>query len=94
MTLPTYRFENTDTGETFEKWMYMAEKEPYLAENPHLKPLAPTQMNVGEVGDWANKLVKQEVGEWRDKLRKKAPGWNEVLTRASKMPGSNVKPIT
>ena len=36
-------------------------------------------MNVGEVGDWANKLIKQK------------PGWNEVLTRASKMPGANVK---
>jgi hypothetical protein len=80
--MPTYRFENTETGEIFEKWMYMAEKEPYLTENPHLKPLLPTQMNVGEVGDWANKLIKQK------------PGWNEVLTRASKMPGANVKPIT
>jgi hypothetical protein len=47
--LPTYRFENTETGEIFEKWMLMAEKEPYLKENPHLKPLIPTQMNVCEV---------------------------------------------
>lgn len=80
--MPTYRFQNTETGEVFEKWMYMSEKEGYLKDNPNLKPLIPTQMNVGEVGDWANKLVS------------KHPGWNDVLHRASKMPGSKVKPIT
>ena len=80
--MPTYRFENTETGEIFEKWMYMSDKEPYLKENPNLKPLIPTQMNVGEVGEWQNKLVQ------------KNPGWNEVLTRASKMPGAVVKPIS
>jgi hypothetical protein len=79
--LPTYRFEDTKTGEIFEKWMYMADKDPYLKENPHIKPLIPTQMNVGEVGDWQNKLAS------------KHPGWNEVLKSASKAPGSRVKPI-
>lgn len=79
--MPTYRFENTDTGEIFEKWMLMAEKEPYLNENPNLKPLIPTQMNVGEVGDWQNKLISQH------------PSWNEVLTKASKAPKSLVKKI-
>ena len=79
--MPTYRFENTDTGEIFEKWMLMAEKEPYLNENPNLKPLIPTQMNVGEVGDWQNKLISQH------------PSWNEVLNKASKAPKSLVKKI-
>ena len=31
-----YTFKNNDTGEVFEKHMRMAEKEPYLDENPHL----------------------------------------------------------
>jgi hypothetical protein len=79
--MPTYRFENTDTGEIFEKWMLMAEKEPYLNENPNLKPLIPTQMNVGEIGDWQNKLIS------------KHPSWNEVLNKASKAPKSLVKKI-
>jgi len=79
--MPTYRFENTETGEIFEKWMLMAEKDPYLKENPNLKPLIPTQMNVGEVGDWQNKLIS------------KNPGWNDVLKKASKAPGSKVKPL-
>ena len=79
--MPTYRFENTETGEIFEKWMLMAEKEPYLEKNPHLKPLIPTQMNVGEVGDWRNKLIS------------KHPSWNDVLDLASKAPKSNVKKL-
>ena len=79
--MPTYRFEDTETGEIFEKWMLMADKKPYLKENPYIKPLIPTQMNVGEVGDWQNKLTS------------KHPGWNTILDRAGKMPGSKVKKI-
>ena len=78
---PVYPVVNTKTGEIFEKWMLMAEKEPYLKENPHLKPLIPTQMNVGEVGDWRNKLTS------------KHPSWNTVLEKASRAPGSTVKKL-
>jgi hypothetical protein len=38
-------------------------------------------MNVGEVGDWRNKLTQ------------KHPSWNDVLGRAQKMPGSTVKKL-
>lgn len=79
--MPTYRFENIETGEIFEKWMLMAEKGAYLEENPNLKPLIPTQMNVGEIGDWKNKLIARN------------PGWNDVLGRAKNMPGSKVDKI-
>ena len=79
--MPTYRFENIETGEIFEKWMLMDEKDPYLKENPNLKPLIPTQMNVGE------------VGEWKDKLVARNPGWNDVLGKAATAPGSRVKKI-
>jgi hypothetical protein len=34
-----------------------------------------------------------EVGEVYDKLKKSHPGWNTILDRASKMPGSKVKPV-
>jgi len=33
------------------------------------------------------------VGEVYDKLKKSYPGWNDVLSKASKVPGSNVRPI-
>ena len=31
--------------------------------------------------------------EFQDKLKKSHPGWNDVLYKASKMPGATVKPI-
>ena len=34
-----------------------------------------------------------EVGEWKDKLRKKNPGWNDVLRKVQKMPGSTIKKV-
>ena len=34
-----------------------------------------------------------EVGEWRDTLRKTKPGWNDVLRKAQKAPGSKVKTL-
>jgi len=61
--------------------MLMADKDPYLKKNTHMKPLIPTQMNVGEASDW------------RDKLTQKHPSWNSVLEKASKAPGSTVKKL-
>ena len=43
--------------------------------------------------DWSKGCASPgEVGEWRNKLAKKNPGWNDVLKRVSKSPGSTVKP--
>lgn len=78
--MPTYRFRDTETGEIFEKWMYMADRLPYLEENPHIKQM-PTELNIGEVGEWKNKLIQSK------------PGWNQVLEKASKAPGSRVTKI-
>ncbi len=75
--MPTYKFRDTVTGDVFEKWMLMAEREPYLEANPQLVQM-PTMLNsVSEVGDFQNKTDG---------------GWNEVLHRVSKVPGSVVKP--
>ena len=43
---------------------------------------------------WAVVPGVGEVGEWQNKLVARNPGWNEVLDRASKAPGSKVKKIT
>ena len=75
--MPTYRFRNTETDEVFEKWMYMADREPFLEANPNLVQM-PTPLNsVSEVGDFQNKTDG---------------GWNEVLHKVSKVPCSTVKP--
>ena len=38
-------------------------------------------------------VATREIGEVYDKLKKSHPGWNDVLRKASKMPGSNVRPV-
>jgi len=44
--------------------------------------------------DWSEGCATPgEVGEWKDKLVAKNPGWNDVLGKASKAPGSHVKKI-
>jgi hypothetical protein len=44
--------------------------------------------------DWSEGCASPgEVGEWKDKLINKNPGWNDVLHKASKAPGSRVKKI-
>lgn len=44
--------------------------------------------------DWSEGCATPgEVGDWRNKLVSKKPGWNEVLERASKSPGSKVKKL-
>ena len=37
--MPTYIFEDQNTGEQFEKFMSISSREQYLKDNPHLKTL-------------------------------------------------------
>ena len=34
--MPTYDFENTKTGEVFEKFISISDKEKYLKDNPDI----------------------------------------------------------
>jgi hypothetical protein len=44
--------------------------------------------------DWSEGCATPgEVGDWQNKLISKNPGWNDVLKKASKVPGSNIKPL-
>ena len=80
--MPTYPLKNLKTGETQELSMSMSAYEKWREENPDWDK------------DWmAGVAGVGEVGEVYDKLKKSHPGWNEVLHRASKMPGSQVRPV-
>ena len=80
--MPTYPIKNLKTGEEKELHMSMTEYCAWRDENPDWDK------------DWSKGCAaSQEVGEWKDKLVNKNPGWNEVLKKASKAPGSYVKPI-
>ena len=80
--MPTYPVKNLKTGETKELSMTMKEYMAWKEENPDWdKDWSKGCASPGEVGDWQNKLVSRN------------PGWNDVLGKAAKAPGSRVKKI-
>jgi hypothetical protein len=80
--MPTYPVKNLKTGETQELVMPVADYGQWRKDNPDWdKDWSQGCASVGEVGDWRNKLIS------------KNPGWNDVLHKASKAPGSRVKKI-
>ena len=77
-----YPIIHKETGETKVIEMSVHEITGWYEANPEWKR------------DWSQGCsTPGEVGEWKDKLIQKNPGWNEVLGRAQKMPGSRVKKI-
>ncbi len=77
----------------------------YPVYNPETGEKKVIEMSVHDIMDWYenNKpwsrdwsqgcATPGEVGEWKDKLVAKNPGWNDILAKASKAPGSRVKKI-
>jgi len=82
--MATYPVVNTKTGEQKEVAMSIHDWEQWCKDNSDW------------TRDWSDPSTMPgtgEVGEWKDKLVNKNPGWNEVLKKAAKAPGSRVKPI-
>ena len=80
--MPTYPVINQKTGEKKELSMTMTEYSTWRDDNPDWDK------------DWMQGVANVgEVGEVYDKLRKTHPGWNDVLRKASKAPGSKVRPV-
>lgn len=80
--MPIYPVKNLKTGETKVLEMLVSEYSQWREENPDWdKDWSAGVASVGEVGDWQSKLVKSK------------PGWNDILHKASKAPGSVVKKI-
>ena len=79
--MATYPVKNTKTGETKEVVMSVHDWDQWKIDNPDWDRYF-TPDNAPGVG---------EVGEWKDKLRKTKPGWNDLLRKAQKAPGSGVK---
>ena len=80
--MPTYPVKNLKTGEEKELSMTMKAYDDWRKENPDWDK------------DWSQGCAGVgEVGEVYDKLRIKHPGWNDVLRKASKAPGSRITPI-
>jgi hypothetical protein len=80
--MPTYPLVNQKTGEKKELSMKISEYVKWKEENSDWDK------------DWSAGVAGVgEIGEVYDKLKKSHPGWNDVLQKASKVPGSRVKPI-
>jgi len=80
--MPTYPVINQVTGETKTLNLTMKNYDQWRKDNPDWdKDWSQGCAGIGEVGDWQNKLIKEK------------PGWNEVLDRASRMPGAAVTKI-
>ena len=80
--MPNYPVINLKTKEKQELSMTMLEYDEWRKDNPDWDK------------DWnAGVAACQEVGDFRDKMKRTHPGWNDVLHKASKAPGSKVKPF-
>ena len=78
--MPTYPVINLKTKEKKELSMTMKQYGEWKDENPDWDK------------DWsAGVAAGQEIGEMRFKGEANSSGWNEVLDRASKQPGSTVR---
>ena len=82
--MATYPVVNSKTGEQKEVVMRVHDWSKWCDDNPDWKRDYSDPSTVPGVG---------EVGEWRDTLRKTKPGWNDVLRKAQKAPGSKVKTL-
>ena len=60
--MPTYNFKNNETGEEFEEFFHIADREEYLKNNPHIQQLPSLfAMSYSGTGD----MVKNDNGyEW------------------------------
>ncbi len=78
--MPTYPVINRETGEKKELSMTMKTYDEWRKENP------------GWDKDWqAGVAGVGEVGEMHWKGEANSSGWNEIIDRASRQPGANVR---
>ena len=82
--MATYPVKHKETGEQKEVKLSVHEWDQWKKDNPEWDR------------DWSDPSTAPysgEIGEVYDKLKKSHPGWNDVLRKASKAPGSTVRPI-
>jgi predicted nucleic acid-binding Zn ribbon protein len=72
--MPTYSFRDTNTGEVFDKFMRIAEREDYLTQNPHLETTITSAPAF--TGDHISSVKKYDSGfkEVLQRIHEKTPG--------------------
>ena len=71
--MPTYVFQNTETGEEFEKFMGISEADTYLEDNPHIKRMVQAPQIISKSGDRTNMGGKGGFNEVLHKVADKHP---------------------
>ena len=66
--MPTFDFLNTETGETFEKFISLSGKEEFLKENPHIQ-----QIHLGAMSIVSGVSITGKIPD----------GFKEVLSKVS-----------
>ena len=82
--MATYPVIHKETGEQKNVSMSVHDWSQWCEDNPDWQR------------DWSDPSTcpgSGEVGDWKDKLRKKNPGWNDVLSKVKKTPGSNIRKV-
>lgn len=69
--MPTYEFRNKDTGEIYEKLMYLNEKEKYLRENTNLEQIHTQGINAIS---GTNFKIPSGFKDVLNKIHKETPG--------------------
>lgn len=88
--MPTYSFIDTDTGEEFESFMKISEREQFLKENPHIQPLVTAPALVSGVSTSSTNRVPEGFKEVLSKVAEAHPT-SEVANRYGKKSIKEVK---
>ena len=72
--MPTYNFRNKETGEEFESFMKISEREEYLKSNPNLQPVVSAPALVSGVSTSTQNRVPDGFKEVLSKVAEAHPG--------------------
>lgn len=72
--MPTYKFLNKNTGETFEEFMSISKREDYLKDNPHLEQLISGAPAIGDPVRLGVTRPDSGFKEVLQKIHEKTPG--------------------
>ena len=62
--MPTYTFRNTETGEVYDAFMKISERDLYLTEHPEIEPVPTSALLHSGTG-----LGKKPAAGFRDRLK-------------------------
>ena len=85
--MPSYSFKNTETGEEFDEFFTIANREKFLEQNPHVQQLPSMVSIVGGHGD----RIKNDSG-WKENMSRIAeahPG-SPLASRYGKDTAKNI----